>query len=539
MVPGIPDEEESSMNHTGFALLGACIIPDPGDGSDSVLIRGGRIEAVGNAWEIRQAAGDLFTLEVGGRPLSAGFHDAHAHFFQAGLAGGRLSLESCRSLTETLDLLQDALAADKGRGPFLAEAWDSTDWPDSPPARKHLDAVTSTRPVILRRVCGHIAVANTPALALLARKWTGDGIDPDSGICVEGPALAMDQLFPPGKRERRRAFQAAGDQCLQCGITTTTDFLSPDLLEMYRQEMGERPLPLRVRAYLVDPDAQAPDPPHENDRFRVEGIKLFADGSIGGGTAALEADYANAKGERGVLLFTDAELAEAVRAGHDAGRRVAVHAIGDRAIRQVLDAFAALNPEESRALGHRIEHFEMPSTEDMKRLRELGVRPCMQPNFVGAWGMPGGLYERALGSARWRRMNPLRSVADSGAGLFFGSDGMPTSPLFGIASAVGHPVESERLSPESALRHYTLACAEASGDSMRTGQIRPGFDADLVIPAVWPGDEPPEENESLLTILAGRVVHAAGPFQHLSTQDCDGSLLSSPGWPGPNGGTAS
>jgi hypothetical protein len=146
-------------------------------------------------------------------------------------------------------------------------------------------------------------------------------------------------------------------------------------------------------------------------------------------------------------------------------------------------------------------------------MAELGVRPCVQPNFVGEWGHPGGLYERALGVERTRAMNPFRTLLRAGTGVFFGSDGMPPSPLYGIRSALKHPVESERLTLAEAHHLYTAEAAAAVGDEDPPA-LRPGARADVVVlPTPPEGVAGDNRDEVLLTVLGGRVVHESGALE--------------------------
>jgi predicted amidohydrolase YtcJ len=235
----------------------------------------------------------------------------------------------------------------------------------------------------------------------------------------------------------------------------------------------------------------------------LRGIKIFADGSIGARAAALFAAYKDRPDECGQLFHTDAELRRRVHAGHAAGWTIAIHAIGDRAIAQVVDAFAELPPDEIRAHRHRIEHFELPRDREIDRIAELGVRPCVQPNFVGLWGGSGQLYETALGAERAGRMNPFAELVRRGTGVFFGSDGMPASPLFGIRSAERHPVPGQQIDRGLACLLYTEAAAEGVTGTADPARLREGAAADLV---AW-SPEPEQRNDVDLTILGGRVVH--------------------------------
>jgi len=492
------------MPSASLALVGGRIFPGPGGGADSVLIRDGKIRLVAPEAEVRASAPEADVVELAGRRVAAAYHDAHFHFLESGLVRARPSLDACRSLDDVAAAVADAASARASReGILFFEGWDQNEG-DAPtiPSRALLDRAAPGRGVVASRVCGHVAVASTRALEAIAGRWTGTGVDPETGILLESPALGLEEMFPPGADEIERALEEAGRQCARLGIGTACDFLRPFAARAYREHLARRDVPVSIDAYvfeecLDDPDLARALP--ESDRFRVRGLKLFADGSVGARTAAVFEDYADRPGERGVLLHDDRRLVAAVRRAHDAGLAVAVHAIGDRAIAQVLDAFATLPPDEIRARRHRIEHFEMAREGDRSRAAELGVRPCLQPNFVGRWGHRGGMYEVALGADRARSMNAFRSALEAGTRPFFGSDGMPASPRFGIRCAVEHPVVAERLTEPEAHRLYTEAGAEAVG--RRPARIEPGADADLV---VLPDAD--DRDEVDVTILSGRIV---------------------------------
>lgn len=503
------------METAPLALVRGTLLPAGPDGADSVLVTGGRVARVARADDIlRDAPAGARVVDLGGRTLSPGFHDAHFHFLQTGIKCSRPSLRPCRSRAEAMDRVADAARRDRRDGLLVLEEWDETAWPDARiPCREELDRVVPHRPVILRRVDDHTAVANTAGIRTLQAAWTGPGIDPESGICREDPVLLLEELVPPAPEELHEAFEAVARRCFALGITTTSDFLRPFSCAVYAERFaGRDPVP-RIDAYVWRDCLRRPellDALPRDGALRVRGIKAWADGSIGAREAALFEDYADRPGARGTLTYSDQELRAIVRQGHEAGMAVAVHAIGDRAIAQVVDAFAALPAGEIRERRHRIEHLEMPRPREIGRIAELGVRPCVQPNFVGEWGHPGGLYERALGPARTRAMNPFRTLLRAGTGVFFGSDGMPPSPLYGIRSALGHPVERERLSLEEAHRLYTGEPAVAVGDDDPPA-LRPGARADLVVLPVPPaGIAADPRDEVCLTILAGRVVHDSG-----------------------------
>jgi hypothetical protein len=491
-----------------LALVNARLRPLRPDDADGVLVRNGRIARVGPSAGIRaDASPDAEIVDLGGRVLTPGIQDAHFHFFQAGIHARRPTLAGCRSLEDFRAAVSAALSELPGSEPLAFESWDETMWnaPDVP-TRETLDALDRRRPIIARRICGHFTVANTPGLQLLSERWNGPGIDFEAGHLVEEPSLDLDQLLLPDEDEARLVFEAADRLCLERGITTACDFLRPGMLQRWveRVERGEGGV--RVNAYLMEWCFEQPElvARARGDRFAVRGLKIFSDGTIGGRTAAVMEPYADRPGGRGDLLVEPDALVRSVRTAHDAGWSVAVHAIGDRAIGTVLDAFAALPTGSTEGRGHRMEHVEMARPRDRDRMRALGVRPCVQPNFL-QWAGPDGLYERALGAERLARMNPFRSFLEEGCHPFFGSDGMPTSPVLGLRLAVNHPVESQRLSGDEALRLYTEAAAGVPGHAV-SGRVEAGEIADL---AVFPTDPEtmPDPGLADLTVLDGRIVH--------------------------------
>lgn len=510
------------MSGSAWAIVHGALLPPRPDAADSLLIDGENVVRVGRAEDVLASlppGGRIF--DAGGRAVSPGFHDAHFHFLQMGIKASHPTLARCRSREEALDAVEEGLRRHPGRRLLVFEEWDETNWTEPTlPTREELDRVAPGQAVVLRRIDDHTAVANTTGLERLRAVWQGDGIDERSGLCREDVVLLLEELFPPDEDELAAAFAAAASLCFSLGITTTCDFLRPGACDAYADRFDAvHPTP-RIDAFVWEQclgDAARLDALPLSSRLRLRGVKAWADGSVGAREAALFEDYTDRPGARGTLCYTDAELERIVRAGHDAGLAVAVHAIGDQAISQVLDAFAKLPREEIAARRHRIEHFELPRDADIDRLVELGVRPCVQPNFVGLWAGPGGLYERALGVDRLRRMNPLGTLLRRGTGVFFGSDGMPASPLFGIRSAMKHPAPGERLTFAEAHRLYTEEAALAVTGDGAGARLEPGARADIVVlPA------PPDvliesaESEVALTVAGGRVVHRGAALEALS-----------------------
>jgi predicted amidohydrolase YtcJ len=180
-------------------------------------------------------------------------------------------------------------------------------------------------------------------------------------------------------------------------------------------------------------------------------------------------------------MYASGKLESIVKKAVRSGFRLAIHAIGDRAIDAVIDAYETAVGKEPANRRHRIEHFELPSDDALERCRNLGIVPVMQPNFVVNWSQPGGLYDARLGPERTRRNNPHGLILKKVLRLAFGSDGMPYGPLLGLPGAVTPPHPDQRISLQEALEAYTLAGAFASFDETEKGSLVEGKLADLVV----------------------------------------------------------
>src|SRR5438094_3274451 len=216
--------------------------------------------------------------------------------------------------------------------------------------------------------------------------------------------------------------------------------------------------------------------------FRLGAIKVFADGSLGAYTAALAAPYVGRPNDRGVLVHSPTELRSILTTAHRAGFQVATHAIGDAAIQLVVKTLEEVQDSAPRKRArHRIEHYELPDDDVLRRTKAAGIVASCQPNFIGQWSGPGDVYETRLGSGRFAANNPFRKIVRAHIPLCFGSDGMPYGPLFGVHWAVNGFFEDQRLSPEEAFRAYTAGGAYASFEELQKGTLETGKFADFVV----------------------------------------------------------
>ena len=478
----------------------------PGEAQRSwVLVENGRVRATGDG--DLPAAPDAARVDLGGRLLLPGFCDAHAHLTWIATSLLGCDLSACDGVRSVLEAL--GAYGGPGRGPegewVVGYGFDESTWSEARlPTRADLDALEAHRPVLLQRVCGHVGVLNGRALA---RVPDGPHTNRDTGRIAEDDLYAVNDLLRPRVEDIERILPQVVSTLHAHGITSVHDVTSPEMLAALRRAVAAEGLeanvscsiPARYLVPVIRPTVRGastgarPDPTRffaddgfedlpvdrGDVRLRVLGVKLFVDGSLGARTAYLRDPYADDPTTRGVPLYEPAELAALVRRVDAAGLQLMVHAIGDAALDLALDALEPVlsggNPHR-----HRLEHVEVTPPDLVERLARSGVRACVQPNFAGRWSHPGGMNAQRLGD-RLQHCNAYRTLHSAGVPLAFGSDCMPLGPLFGLRSAVAHPLVQERLDAATAMGLYTAAGANITHADAATGRIAPGLQADLVV----------------------------------------------------------
>jgi predicted amidohydrolase YtcJ len=476
--------------------------------AQAVLAVDGRIALVGSDAEVLAARQGAEVLDLRGQTLLPGFLDTHVHLMATGIAGVGLQLQDCRSLAAALGLVrqaarQETLVRGLGFDPtVLAE--------NRFPTRAELDEASGGVPTYLARRDLHAAVLNSSALALVQEAAGEPGYerDPASGeptglLRAEAWYKASSLLFGAvDEGTWRRALHVAARQALAVGATTVHalegGFTSGDVdlgaLGDYLAEPGEARLKIVLWWQTKDvARVLAAGLP------RIGGC-LLVDGSFGSQTAALVEPYADRPDWHGVLYQSDQELSDFVLRAHRAGLQIALHAIGDRAIGQALAAYQqALAAYPRLGHRHRLEHFMLPTAEQIAAAARLGVHVAVQPTFCQQWGGEGGMYYQRVGAERYARFYPLRTMLDAGLTLGGGSDSTvtPLQPLLGIHAAVNRAEPEQRLTPAQALRLYTLDAARLAFEEQEKGSIAPGKAADLVVLGANPLRVPPAEISSL------------------------------------------
>ena len=510
--------------------------------AQAIAVSGPRILAIGTDREVLGHVGrGARVIDLRGRRVVPGFIDSHLHFLSGGDDLLFSDLRQEKSEEAFARRLAEA-AAGVPEGTWLTSGrWDHENWPGARlPTRQSLDRFVPRHPVLASRVDGHMAVANSLALEIAG--VSRDTPEPEGGTIVRDPRTgeptgvlkdaAMDLVrrhVPPWTIEQKlERARAAVEHAAELGVTGVHDMMgSFAALGVYQELRDRGELSVRVTAYT-------PIAAHGRwgavevrrgfgDRFlKLGGVKGFADGSLGSSTALFLEPYRGSPENRGLALTDLSEggrLEKQVRAAREQGLQLAVHGIGDRAVRSLLDIYERVGGEDVRRERFRIEHSQHIHPEDLARFGELGVIASAQPYHAvddGRWA------EKRIGRERCETSYAFRDLLDRGAPLAFGSDWpvAPLSPLKGIQAAVtratldgknpGGWFAQQKISVEEALRAYTLGSAHAAFAEDELGTLTPGKLADLVVlDRDLLGVEPREIGEVRvdLTIVDGKVVH--------------------------------
>lgn len=505
------------------------------DGADTLLVAGGRIAAIGAASTLGAPGAGWEVLDARGGTVTPGCCDAHLHLLAWARSRDELDLSGCGSASACAEAVARRAREDAARaGPLVGRGWDANDWPDRP-HRRILDAVCPRRPVILHAKDFHAVWVNGAALAAAGvgadtpdppgGRFERDSDGAPSGVAREHAVRPFHALAAARDAREDDASVARAVAALHArGVTAVHDFEGPDALARLGALAAADRLRLRVLAHLAHAGLDAALALGLRSGFggpwlRLGGVKLFADGTLGSRTAAMLAPY-DGTAETGMDLLPPEALAADVRRALEGGLAVAVHAIGDRAVRNVVDAFAAAGGAlRTPALPSRIEHLQIVAPGDLGRIASLGIAASMQPAHCTS-DIP--LAERWWGSRR-ERSYPWREVLSLGIPLAFGSDAPvePPDVAAGLHAATtrqradGSPAggwtPAQRITLDQALTCYTATPAQLAGARPGAGTLRLGADADVV---VWNADLhalPPERLHAArpaATVVGGEVVWA-------------------------------
>ncbi|AUI61842.1 amidohydrolase [Amycolatopsis sp. BJA-103] len=495
-------------------------------------------------------------VDLGGSVVVPGFHDAHNHMAWFGMALDDVALSDCRSVDEVYDAVARRAAETPPGGWIIGSGYDQNKLAGGHPTRQGLDRAAPGHLVRLKHTSGHMTVVNSAVLEQLdlANVPVGgdvvrDGDGSPTGLLREQAQLLLRPLTYPTPIERVvRGLDRASERYLSEGITSVQEagigggLVGETPAELAAYQLARDRGVLRVRSTVMvaasvlhDLDAGASSearfPAEEpsalygldlgmrtgfgDEWLRLGAMKLFADGSLIGRTCAMHEPFAGEPDNVGYFQVPEDEIARTIAAAHRAGWQIATHAIGDRAITVVLDAYeAALKADPRPDHRHRIEHCAVLRPEELKRLASLGLIASPQGRFVNEIG--DGM-RAALGPEREPWCYRLKSLLDAGCVLPASSDRpvVEGAPLLALADMVRRKTSSgvllgpeERLTPAEALHAYTYGSAYAAFAEKDLGTLLPGKLADFAVLSADPTDESTLDSiQVVATAVGGDLVY--------------------------------
>ena len=483
-----------------------------------------------------------YYVDLEGQTVLPGFIDSHAHVMDVGLAKLTLDLSGTRSLDEALALVADYAAQFPARPWLVGRGWNQETWGLGRfPTAAELDAVVGDRPVVLERADGHAVWASSAALA--AGAVTAQTADPAGGQILRQPgsrapagvlvdnamALVTRHIPPPRAADADLALHEAQVEFFRHGVTAVADMgTSIEDWMTFRRAGDAGRLSLRIMAYADGVPAMlligGPEPTQwlYDDRLRLNGVKFWLDGALGSRGALLKAPYADQPGHRGLEVLDGTQLRNLMSRAAMDGFQVAIHAIGDAANADALDAIEQLSADFTGDRRWRIEHAQVVDPADIARFGQHGVIASMQPVHQTSDRL---MAEARLGPDRLAGAYAWRSIAGAGAPLVFGSDAPVelADPLEGLAVAIsridaqGQPpggwLPQETVGRETALAAYTAGGAYAGFAEGRFGSLAVGERADFVVLDGDPLATPAAQIRAITvreTWIGGRRVWSAG-----------------------------
>ncbi|MER5511090.1 amidohydrolase [Streptomyces sp. NPDC002766] len=540
--------------HADLLFTGGPVLTPEGRTAIAVAVTGGRVTAVGHDEVLDLKGPRTRVVNLAGRLLLPGFQDAHVHPIPAGLELSQCDLTGARTAEETVAAVRAYADAHPEREWILGGGWSMEAFEGGTPTRELLDAVVPDRPVYLPNRDHHGAWVNGRALELAG--VTRDTPDPadgrierdaagePSGTLQEGAMQLVGRITPPATAADRLAALLHAQRHLHAlGITAWQDALVGDFLGMddpsgaYLQAARDGSLTARVVGALWwDRERGAEQIPELVEkrealslgRFRARAVKLMLDGVAENGTAALLDPYLDrcgcATANRGKSFIDAGQLPKYVTELDRLGFQCHFHALGDRAVRDALDAIeaarAANGPSDTRP---HLAHLQVVHPDDVPRFAELDATANLQPLWAAHEPQMDELTIPFLGAERAAWQYPFGALLRSGARLAAGSDWPVSSPdpLQGVHVAVnrlapdsdGAPVflPAERIGLTEALTAYTAGSAYVNHLD-DTGRVRVGQLADLVVLDRDPFAAPPQEigrTRVAMTFVGGEAVYAA------------------------------
>ncbi|KLK90529.1 amidohydrolase [Microvirga vignae] len=512
--------------------------------TEAIAVWAGHVLAAGSSADMEPLVGpSTRVIDLAGRLATAGLCDSHMHLLPYGVNMGHVDLRpaSAPTLAALLERIKERAAVTPPGQWVQARGYDQFALDvGRHPLREELDAVAPEHPVAVVRACGHVTICNSRALALAGIDETtpvpqGGAIERRNGrltgLVAETGRDRLKAVLPePTDQELVQAIDDAGRACLSYGITSVMD-AGVGMRAGYREVAAYRTaerlgrLPVRTTQCLLGGPGGIVEQAYADgvvtgagdSMLRVGPVKIFTDGSAGGRTAAMTEPYLGAPETKGLLLLRDNEMNDLVQDYHAKGYQLAVHAIGDAAIDQTLNAYErALNAMPDPDRRHRIEHAGYARADQNARMARLGVQPVPQPVFIYDFG---DLYTSVLGEKRAHPSYPLKTWIDLGFKPAAGSDApvCDINPFPNFFTMLTRKTsqgtvmsERERVSIAEAIAAFTEFGAYVNKAEQEWGRLVPGLAADIAVFSRDLLSASPEEilhdTRCDLTIRGGEVV---------------------------------
>ena len=519
--------------------------------AEAIAIKADTFLFVGSKDEIDNYIGkETKVIDLAGKTLVPGLTEGHAHIMGIGYNLLNVDLREAKSYQEVVDMVAERAASTPEGVWIVGRGWHQDKWTEQPemingfPTHDLLSEATPNNPVYLKHASGHAALANQKAMEVA-------GINDDSpqpeggeifktvtgqptGLFNETAQGLINEVIPGATRESdERALKLALQQCFKYGITGFHQAGSgPDHIDLFKDFASKNELKLRLYVMLNGRDEALLEKYFRNgieedlydNQLTVRAVKLYADGALGSRGAWLLKAYSDAPGVHGHNVMPMEDIERITAMGYKAGFQMCVHAIGDRANREVLDIYEEtfkLYPENApREPRFRIEHAQHFHPDDIPRFSELGVIPAMQAIHMSS-DRPWAIQRLGIKRIKWGAYM-WQTLLQSGAKIVNGTDAPvePVTPLASFYASVsrktlkGTPVggyePEEKMTREQALRSYTLDAAYGAFREDRKGSIEVGKWADMTILDKDIMTIPEEEIQGaqvVMTVIGGEIVY--------------------------------
>lgn len=514
-------------------------------GNDAVLrqfstlvVQQGKIVAIGGE-ELAQRYAHIPSKNLQGKTVLPGLTDAHGHVLGLGMSLLQIDLRDAQSVNDAVDTVADYARNHPKLNWLTGRGWNQEQWPSRAfPSASQLDEVVADRPVYLTRVDGHAGWANQKALALAG--IDASTVSPDggeiikdeqgkpTGVLIDNAMSLVESVIPePSAEQKIQAFELAFQHLSERGITSVHDAgVGATDLSIYKGLHHQGKMPVRVYAMIAATEPKLPQLLAEgpwysaDDMLTIRSVKIYADGALGSRGAALLEPYSDDHDNHGLLVTAPDDIASLYKLIIPHGFQINTHAIGDRANRIALDAFAThFKQLGGRNLRHRIEHSQVINPSDLKRFKDLNIIASMQPTHATS---DKNMAEDRLGQQRMEGAYAWQTLLDQGTIIAAGSD-FPVelaNPFYGLHAAVtrqdrqnqpaGGWYSEEAMSLAQALRAFTIDAAYAAHQESSLGSLEPGKWADFIIVDRDPFQIPQQDLWKVKveqTVVAGDTVY--------------------------------